>query len=105
MTAILLQSPFWLSGSFGVIKNILPLSTKAEILSASNQLEGLLEYIDEDQIPKGYGGSSPYPLGQHPFELELRGLVESIKYIDEDQIPKEYGGSSPYPLGQHPFEL
>jgi len=91
-TAILLQSPFWLSGSFGVIKNILPSSTKAEILSASNQLEGLLEYIDEDQIPKEYGGSSPYPLGQHPFELELQELVESIKDnedVDDEVVVEE----------------
>lgn len=86
-TAILLQSPFWLSGSFGMIKSILPSSTKAEILSASNQLQGLKEYIDEDQIPKEYGGSSPYPLGEHPYEIELQQLVDNIK--DREDIDND----------------
>lgn len=30
--------------------------------------ETLLSKIDNDQIPKEYGGASEYALGEHPYE-------------------------------------
>ena len=74
--ALLVNSPFWLSSAFGTIKSILPENTQADILSSSTQLEGMRQYIDDDQIPKEFGGSSPYKLGEHPFEKELQNMVE-----------------------------
>ncbi len=74
--ALLVNSPFWLSGVFGKIRPFIPSSAKADLIGASNLKERLTEYIDEDQIPKEYGGTSPYLLDQHPFELQLHSLVE-----------------------------
>jgi hypothetical protein len=73
---LLCNCPFWISSAFGTIKSILPENTQADILSSSNQLEGMRKYIDDDQIPKEFGGSSPYKLGHHPFEKQLENLVE-----------------------------
>lgn len=86
--ALLVNTPFWLSSAFGTIKSILPENTQADILSSSNQLEGIRKYIDDDQIPKEFGGSSPYKLGEHPFEKELENLVENglnKDFGDEDE--------------------
>ena len=74
--ALLVNSPFWLSSAFGTIKSILPENTQADILSSLTELEGMRQYIDDDQIPKEFGGSSPYKLGEHPFEKELQNMVE-----------------------------
>jgi len=87
--ALVVNSPFWLSSAFNSIKSILPKNTQADLLSTSNQLEGMRKYIDDDQIPKEFGGSSPYALGEHPFEKQLEELVESSKDIvndDEEDI-------------------
>lgn len=83
--ALLINSPFWLSASFSTIKSILPENTKADILSGKTQLENMRKYIDDDQIPPEYGGSSPYALGEHPFEKDLEKLVESQMHnVDDD---------------------
>jgi len=73
---LLVNTPFWISSAFGTIKSILPENTQADILSSSNQLEGMRKFIDDDQIPKEFGGSSQYKLGEHPFEKELQSIVE-----------------------------
>jgi hypothetical protein len=82
--ALLINSPFWLSASFSTIKSILPENTKADILSGKSQLENMRKYIDDDQIPPEYGGSSPYALGEHPFEKDLEKLVESRLHMTEE---------------------
>jgi hypothetical protein len=69
------NAPFWLAGVWSGMKSLAPDSLMVEILSKSNSLETLLQYIDEDQIPKEYGGTSPYPTEHHPYELEMRELV------------------------------
>eukprot|EP00558_Chaetoceros_sp_UNC1202_P013812 CAMPEP_0197236062 /NCGR_PEP_ID=MMETSP1429-20130617/3328_1 /TAXON_ID=49237 /ORGANISM="Chaetoceros sp., Strain UNC1202" /LENGTH=444 /DNA_ID=CAMNT_0042694807 /DNA_START=60 /DNA_END=1394 /DNA_ORIENTATION=- len=52
------------------------------------------KYIDDDQIPKEFGGSSPYALGEHPYEKDLGDLVESsINNVDD-------GEDDEYLLGQ-----
>ena len=96
--ALLVNSPFWLSGAFGTIKSILPENTQADILSPSNQLEGMRKHIDDDQIPTEFGGSSPYALGEHPFEKELEKVVAiGMKNTDNDDDDDDeflFGGST-----------
>jgi len=83
--AFLVNSPFWLSGAWSGLKGILPESVQVDILSESKYLDALREFIDDDQIPQEYGGSSPYPLGEHPYEVQLRQLVEGVKDdVDDD---------------------
>lgn len=82
--ALLVNSPFWLAGAFGSFKFLLPENTQADILSSSSQLEGMRKYIDDDQIPKEFGGSSPYALGEHPFEKELQRVVDQGMNNNED---------------------
>lgn len=74
--AFVINSPFWLAGAWKSIKGILPDSVQVDILSSHSYLAALREFIDDDQIPREYGGSSPFKLGEHPFELELHKLVE-----------------------------
>lgn len=82
--AFIVNSPFWLAGAWSSIKGILPDSVQVDILSSHKYPTALREYIDDDQIPREYGGSSPYPLGQHPFELEMNKLVEEANKGSED---------------------
>eukprot|EP00557_Chaetoceros_sp_GSL56_P003366 CAMPEP_0176501424 /NCGR_PEP_ID=MMETSP0200_2-20121128/14153_1 /TAXON_ID=947934 /ORGANISM="Chaetoceros sp., Strain GSL56" /LENGTH=980 /DNA_ID=CAMNT_0017900309 /DNA_START=328 /DNA_END=3267 /DNA_ORIENTATION=+ len=87
--ALLVNSPFWLSGAFGNIKFLLPENTQADILSSSSQLEGMRKYIDDDQIPKEFGGSSPYALGKHPFEKELQRIVNQGMNNKDSEVEDE----------------
>ena len=88
--AFVINSPFWLAGAWSGIKGILPESVQVDLLSSTKYPEALREYIDEDQIPPEYGGTSPYPLGQHPFETELRELVaEAEKFAEEEDEDPE----------------
>eukprot|EP00977_Amphora_coffeiformis_P009334 scaffold2120_cov169-Amphora_coffeaeformis.AAC.16 len=64
------------SGAWSGLKGILPDTVQVDILSESKYLNALREFIDDDQIPPEYGGTSPYRLGQHPYEMSLRQLVE-----------------------------
>jgi hypothetical protein len=88
------NSPFWLAGAWSSVKGILPESVQVDLLSASKYGGALRDYIDEDQIPPEYGGTSPYRLGEHPFELELCELVEEAKYGDTDPEPVPPPGES-----------
>jgi len=83
--AFLVNSPFWLAGAWSGLKGILPESVQVDILSESKYLDSLRLYIDNDQIPQEYGGASPYPLGEHPYEVALRKLVDDVKDISEDE--------------------
>ena len=86
--AIAVQAPFWLGAAWGAIKGVMPASVTVDLLSASKTMEGgLKEYINEDQIPKEYGGKSKFKLGEHPFEIGLRQLAEihSDENIDGDE--------------------
>ena len=73
------NSPFWLAGAFNAIKKmgILPRNANIEVMSSSNQGTILKKYIDSNQIPGEYGGSSTIELGNHPFERDLWDLVKS----------------------------
>lgn len=74
--AFVVNSPFWLAGTFSSIKGLLPESVTVDIVSSHQSLRALHEYIDDDQIPECYGGSSPFRLGEHPFEVMLHDLVK-----------------------------
>lgn len=88
--AFLINSPFWLAGAWSGLKGILPDTVQVDILSAHNYLPAISEYIDEDQIPPEYGGTSPYSLGSHPYENAMQQLVEeSMDNHDADTAPKQ----------------
>jgi hypothetical protein len=98
--AFLVNSPFWLAGVWSGIKQILPASVQVDILSASKYQNALREYIDEDQLPPEYGGTSPYKLGEHPYEVELRKLVDTAaanNKFDETSTPPSLLSSSAVP--------
>ena len=75
--AFVVNSPFYLAGIFSGIRNILPESVHVELLGGSTQIQHLTEFIDLDQIPKEYGGTSQYALDKHPFEIGMVKLAES----------------------------
>lgn len=74
--AFIVKTSVFLAGAWSGLKGILPDTVQVDILSESKYLNSLREFIDDDQIPPEYGGSSPYRLGSHPYELGLRQLVE-----------------------------
>lgn len=85
--AFLINSPFWLAGAWSGLKGILPETVQVDILSESKYPETLRTYIDEDQIPVEYGGTSSFALGKHPYEIALKHLVDSAENnVDEDAV-------------------
>jgi hypothetical protein len=96
--AFAVNSPFWLAGAWSSIKGILPDSVQVDILSSHQFLRALRERIDDDQIPPEYGGSSPYKLGEHPFEKELYELVEqaSTGTNDDDDNDDNYASDQKF---------
>ncbi|GMH68792.1 hypothetical protein TL16_g05007 [Triparma laevis f. inornata] len=82
---LIVNAPFWFSGAWGGIKNVLPRETaEAANVASTNFLSSLTAHIDPGQIPREYGGSSNHPATLHPYELELRNYVES--YCEEDGL-------------------
>ncbi|CAN0146418.1 unnamed protein product [Ectocarpus sp. 4 AP-2014] len=67
---LLLSWPRWFDWIFRFIRPLLSESTKSKMTSctANSVYETLLSKIDNDQIPKEYGGASEYALGEHPYE-------------------------------------
>lgn len=60
------------------VKAVLPESVHVEVFQSPTSL---FTYIDEDQIPPEYGGSSPFELGQHPDELALCSLLQGLSNL------------------------
>jgi CRAL/TRIO domain len=78
---LIINSPFWVSGIFATIRPMLPDNLPVDIVSEANTLSTLRIHVDEAQIPTLYGGSCPYPLHQHPFEIRLHEAAkESATY-------------------------
>jgi CRAL/TRIO domain len=71
----MINAPFWMSRFFNVIKPILPKTLVIEVLSGKDYDKVLREYIDDAELAQEFGGSSPYKLGEHPYELELVKLA------------------------------
>jgi hypothetical protein len=80
--AFLVNSPFWLAGAWKSVRGILPESVHVDILSSHQYLTTLKGFIDEDQIPSEYGGSSQHSLGQHPYEKLLYELIDEAAKSD-----------------------
>ena len=74
---IIINVPTWFHMLFAIVKGLLNDAQKAKInvFKKSEVLNGLRQFIDDDNIPKEYGGSSPVPLGQMPNEQALRCCV------------------------------
>ncbi|KAL3792488.1 hypothetical protein HJC23_000934 [Cyclotella cryptica] len=90
--AIAVQAPYWLGAAWSAIKGVMPASVTVDLLSGSKTMEGgLKQYIDEEQIPAVYGGTSKFKLGEHPFEVGLRKLVETQPRdnVEEDEMAQE----------------
>ena len=83
--AFIIKTSMFLAGAWSGLKGILPDTVQVDILSQSKYLNALREFIDDDQIPPEYGGSSPYRLGSHPYELSLHQLVEERLAAEEQQ--------------------
>ena len=94
----LVNAPFWAAGAFSTIRSALPENVEVEIFSASNQLDGLRKYIDDDQIPPEYGGSSTHTLAEHPLELGIYNLVKDNidNIVDDDENIELEEGSDDY---------
>lgn len=87
---MLINSPFWVAGVFRTIKPLLPDDLPVEIVSEKNSLETIRKYVDDDQIPAEYGGSSPYALNEHPFELRLLDKAKQAAVFGaKDAAPEE----------------
>ena len=74
---IFINAPNWLVNSFAFLTHLVPENNKDSIifLSKSN-MEGLKELIDEDQIPKRYGGTSTYDFDKHPYMQDFYRVVD-----------------------------
>lgn len=88
---LIINAPFWASGVFATLKPFLPDSLPVEIVSEQGTMEALQRYIDDEQLPKEYGGTNPYALHQHPFELELHRFVTEVakKHRSSESIIKK----------------
>jgi len=74
---IVVNAPFWLSmmGSTSIRRNphmVNPLlGCPVHFCSEESFLEELRTYVSDDQIPTEFGGSSPVPLSEHPYQHEM----------------------------------
>ena len=83
---MVVNAPFWLAGAWSGLKGILPDTVQVDLLSESKYPNALKEYIDEDQIPPEYGGTSPYKLGEHPYEMALQELAQDENRLKVSSI-------------------
>jgi hypothetical protein len=80
----IVNAPRGFDWTWSYVKKVLPqaLADKIKICSMSTTKEQLLEFMDEDQIPTEYCGSSPsdrcVPLGQGPLEVQYRRHIEAL---------------------------
>ncbi|CAB9520576.1 SEC14 cytosolic factor [Seminavis robusta] len=79
----MINAPFWMAHVFSIIKPVLPKTIVIEVLGSRDSQKFLEEYIDNDQLAQEFGGSSPYKLGEHPYELELVKLGQTGTEADE----------------------
>ncbi|KAG5190830.1 CRAL-TRIO domain-containing protein [Tribonema minus] len=69
----IINVPTWFSMVFRLIRPLLNEGTRQKIrpYDASQYQNALREWVDSDELPREYGGTSPHPLFQHPWEQEL----------------------------------
>ena len=64
----------------------------AQISSCSaNVYQTLLFKIDNDQIPREYGGASVHGLGEHPYEVRKRGRAKFQRHGCSLLVYSRYG--------------
>ena len=80
------NTPFWASGVYTTVRAVLPDSVVIELVSAKDTTNKLKEYIDIEQIPAEYGGTSPHAFGEHPYEVQLCDLVD--RAASGDALPE-----------------
>lgn len=73
--SFLVHAGSMVAGVWSGVRKVLPESVHVEVFKSPISL---FDYIDEDQIPPEYGGTSPIELGQHPDELALCSLLQSV---------------------------
>ena len=75
----IVNAPFWFSGAWGGIKNVLPASVRDNTsISSGSYLPALLKDIDRQEIPKEYGGDHHLSLGESEAERGERAKLISI---------------------------
>jgi hypothetical protein len=84
--AFVVNAPFWLAGAWSGLKGILPDTVQVDLLSEKKYPNALKEFIDEDQIPPEYGGTSPYKLGDHPYEVALCDLAQNKERLSVETV-------------------
>ncbi|CAM9246913.1 unnamed protein product, partial [Chrysoparadoxa australica] len=98
----IMNVPTWFGVVFRIIKPVLPEVTKQKIrpYDANSTSNALIEWIGADKVPREYGGESPHPMGQYPWEVDMREQVRQVlseasqKMIpvdanDEQQLQKQ----------------
>ena len=94
--AVIINAPFWISGAWSGVKKILPEAVRdSTVILSSNYLGSLHEFLDDDQVPREMGGSSPYALDQHPFECNLRSKAASSAVHEPVKESKKVGPEFP----------
>lgn len=75
---LVLNPPSFFLGVFSMLKPLLNQATqdKIDVVPPSSTKEVLMQTIAEEALPRKYGGSSPYELGDSPAERSLRLFVE-----------------------------
>jgi len=76
---MIINAPEWFAGFWKMVERVLAGGIeRVTIHLEEDTLDALLEHLDSDEIPPEYGGTSPYSLGQHPYEADLRCLVDML---------------------------
>ncbi len=77
---IIVNVPWWFDVIWKLVKPLLSEGTRRKINPCDkSRVQGaLLKIVDEDQLPKEYGGSSTHEFYQHPMEMDMRQHVLKI---------------------------
>jgi hypothetical protein len=72
---VIVNAPYWFETVWRMVSNVLPESVQQKI-AIFHGIDGLLDFVDKDQLPVEYGGTDPTELGQHPDHKLWLGLVD-----------------------------
>jgi len=76
---LIVNAPEWFAGAWKFIRGLAKFNEGNVIIrEEKDTLNILLEYLDDDQIPREYGGSSPFHLGDSPEEQQLWEFVGTL---------------------------
>jgi hypothetical protein len=89
---LILFVPGWFNLIFRFVKPMLNEDTRKKIVfldEGAVRQGAMLEYIDSEFLPKEYGGKCEVPLGESPFEIQLRSIVAAAGIKAEDDGGEE----------------